>query len=141
MQLLVTGAGGQLGQDVTAAFARHEVTALAHDRLDVTDRDQVLAAITTLRPQAIVHCAAWTAVDACEADPDRAYAANALAVRHIAEGARRVGAHVCHISTDYVFDGASTEPYAEDAPTRPLGVYARPPQASTASSPASFERA
>jgi len=71
VQLLVTGAGGQLGQDVSAAFARHEVTALAHDRLDVTDRDQVLGAITTLRPQAIVHCAAWTAVDACEADPDR----------------------------------------------------------------------
>lgn len=122
-RILVTGAGGQLGQDVTAAFARHEVTALAHDRLDVTDRDQVLAAITTLRPQAIVHCAAWTAVDACEADPDRAYAANALAVRHIAEGARRVGAHVCHISTDYVFDGEKPSPYNEwDVPS-PRSVY------------------
>lgn len=123
MQLLVTGAGGQLGQDVAAAFAGHEVSALTHDRLDVSDRDQVLGAITTLRPQAIVHCAAWTAVDACEADPDRAYAANALAVRHIAEGARRVGAHVCHISTDYVFDGAKSTPYTEWDTPAPRSVY------------------
>ena len=123
MQLLVTGAGGQLGQDVARAFARHEVTALTHAQLDVADRDQVLGAITTLRPQAIVHCAAWTAVDACESDPDRAFAANALAVRHVAEGARRVGAHVCHISTDYVFDGAKATPYHEwDAPA-PRSVY------------------
>ena len=123
MQLLVTGAGGQLGQDVVAAFARHEVTALTHAQLDVTDRDQVLGAITTLRPQAIVHCAAWTAVDACEADPDRAFASNALAVRHVAEGARRVGAHVCHISTDYVFDGSKATPYHEWDIPAPRTVY------------------
>lgn len=123
MQLLVTGAGGQLGQDVAAAFARHEVTALTHAQLDVTDRDQVLGAITTLRPQAIVHCAAWTAVDACEADPDRAFASNALAVRHVAEGARRVGAHVCHISTDYVFDGSKPAPYHEWDMPAPRTVY------------------
>ena len=123
LHLLVTGAGGQLGLDVSAAFARHEVTALAHDRLDVTDRDQVLGAITTLRPHAIVHCAAWTAVDACEADPERAFAANALAVRHVAEGARRVGAHVCHISTDYVFDGTKSAPYNEWDTPAPRSVY------------------
>lgn len=123
MHVLVTGAGGQLGQDVAAAFSRHEVTALAHAELDVSDRDQVLGAITTLRPQAVVHCAAWTAVDACEGDPDRAFAANALAVRHVAEGARRVGAHVCHISTDYVFDGAKPAPYHEWDTPAPRSVY------------------
>lgn len=123
MQVLVTGAGGQLGQDVAKAFARHEVSALGHAQLDVTDRDQVLGAITTLRPQAIVHCAAWTAVDACEGDPDRAFAANALAVRHVAEGARRVGAHVCHISTDYVFDGTKDSPYHEWDVPAPRSVY------------------
>ena len=123
MRVLVSGAGGQLGQDVVAVFAHHEVTAVTHAQLDVTDRDQVLGAITTLRPHAIVHCAAWTAVDACESDPDRAFAANALAVRHVAEGARRVGAHVCHLSTDYVFDGTKATPYAEwDAPA-PRSVY------------------
>ena len=123
MQVLVTGAGGQLGQDVVAVFAGHDVVALSHGELDVTDRDQVLGAITTLRPQAIVHCAAWTAVDACESDPDRAYAANALAVRHVAEGARRVGAHVCHVSTDYVFDGTKSSPYHEWDVPAPRSVY------------------
>ncbi len=123
MHVLVTGAGGQLGQDVAAAFARHEVTALTHAELDVSDRDQVLGAFTTLRPQAVVHCAAWTAVDACEGDPDRAFAANALAVRHVAEGARRVGAHVCHISTDYVFDGTKDVPYHEWDVPAPRSVY------------------
>jgi dTDP-4-dehydrorhamnose reductase len=123
VRLLVTGAGGQLGQDVALAFAGHEVAALTHAQLDVSDRDQVLGAITTLRPQAIVHCAAWTAVDACESDPDRAFAANALAVRHVAEGARRVGAHVCHISTDYVFDGTKATPYHEWDTPAPRSVY------------------
>jgi len=123
VRVLVTGAGGQLGQDVAAVFARHEVTAVTHAQLDVTDRDQVLGAVTTLRPQAIVHCAAWTAVDACERDPDRAFAANALAVRHVAEGARRVGAHVCHISTDYVFDGTKAAPYHEWDVPAPRSVY------------------
>jgi dTDP-4-dehydrorhamnose reductase len=83
----------------------------------------VMQAITTLRPHAIVNCAAWTAVDACESDPDRAFASNALAVRNVAEAARRVGAHVCHVSTDYVFDGTKPAPYTEwDVPT-PRSVY------------------
>ena len=123
MQLLVTGAGGQLGHDVVEAFRSHEVVGATHADLDVTDRDAVMQAVTATRPQAIVNCAAWTAVDACESDPDRAYAANALAVRHLAEAARRVGAHVCHISTDYVFDGTKDSPYNEwDAPA-PRSVY------------------
>src|SRR6266702_327575 len=61
----------------------------------------------TFRPEVVVHAAAWTAVDACEGDPDRAMAVNALGTRHVAEGARQVGAHVCYLSTDYVFDGRS----------------------------------
>jgi dTDP-4-dehydrorhamnose reductase len=123
MQLLITGAGGQLGHDVSEAFRGHDVAGLDHAGLDVTDRDAVMQAVTTLRPQAIVNCAAWTAVDACESDPDRAFAANALGVRHIAEAARRVGAHVCHVSTDYVFDGDKPEPYNEwDSPS-PRSVY------------------
>ncbi len=123
MRVLVTGAGGQLGHDVASVFTGHEVDALTHAQLDVTDRDQVLGVLTALRPHAVVHCAAWTAVDACEADPDRAFAANALAVRHVAEGARRVGAHVCHISTDYVFDGTKAVPYTEWDTPAPRSVY------------------
>jgi dTDP-4-dehydrorhamnose reductase len=123
MNVLVTGAGGQLGHDVVSAFRGHEVAGLTHTDLDVVDRDAVMQAVTTLRPHAIVNCAAWTAVDACESDPDRAFASNALAVRHVAEAARRVGAHVCHISTDYVFDGSKAEPYNEWDEPSPRSVY------------------
>jgi len=119
----VTGAGGQLGREVVAAFAGHEVVAADHATLDVADRDAVLGAITTTRPDAIVHAAAWTAVDACESEPDHAFLVNGIATRHVADAARRVGARVCYISTDYVFDGTKPEPYIEwDAPN-PRSVY------------------
>ncbi len=77
-----------------------------HAALDVTDRDAVLGAITSWRPDAVIHCAAWTAVDACESDPERAFIANGLAVRWVADACDRAGAHLVHVSTDYVFDGA-----------------------------------
>ena len=125
MRLLVTGAGGQLGHDVVAAAtaAGDEVAACDHARLDVTDRDAVLGAITTWRPDAVVHCAAWTAVDACEGDPDRAFTANGLAVRWVAEACDRAGAHLVHVSTDYVFDGWLDRPYTEWDATAPASVY------------------
>ena len=125
MRLLITGAGGQLGHDVrlAAEAAGDEVLATARADLDVTDRDAVLGAITTWRPDAVVHAAAWTAVDACEADPERAFAANALAVRWVAEACHRAGAHLVTLSTDYVFDGTLDRPYREwDAPN-PQSVY------------------
>jgi dTDP-4-dehydrorhamnose reductase len=123
MRLLVTGAGGQLGHDATATAAGDDVLGCTHAQLDVTDRDAVLGAITSWRPDAVIHCAAWTGVDACESDPDRAFATNALAVRWVAEGCARVGAHLVHVSTDYVFDGALDRGYREWDLTNPLGVY------------------
>ncbi len=127
MRLIVTGAAGQLGRDVVHAAAAHgdEVTAVDRAELDVTDRAAVLEAVAALRPDAIVHCAAWTAVDECESDPDRAFIVNALAVRWIAEACHRTGAHLVHISTDYVFDGHKPTPYVEWDVTHPLGVYGR----------------
>jgi dTDP-4-dehydrorhamnose reductase len=125
VRVLVTGAGGQLGRDVvaTAEAAGDDVLGCGHAALDVTDRDAVLSAVTTWRPDAVVHTAAWTAVDACEADPDRAHRANAAAVRWIVEGCARVGAHLVTVSTDYVFDGTIDRPYHEwDAPA-PRSVY------------------
>jgi dTDP-4-dehydrorhamnose reductase len=125
MNVLVTGAGGQLGLDVSATSAASGdiVVALDHTVLDVADRDAVHAAILGAAPDVIYHCAAWTAVDACEGDPDRAFAVNALGPRHVAEAARRVRAHLVHVSTDYVFDGTKPSPYVEWDATTPLSVY------------------
>ncbi len=125
MRILVTGAGGQLGRDTVLACEAAGDTVAAADRsvLDVTDRDAVLAAITSFRPDAVVNCAAWTAVDACEDDADRALVANAMAVRHVVEGCHRVGAHLVHVSTDYVFDGTLDRPYHEWDETGPQSVY------------------
>ena len=98
---------------------------IAADRaaLDVSDRDAVLSAVCGSEPDAIVHAGAWTAVDACESDPDRAFAANGLGTRHVAEAARRTGAYLCYVSTDYVFDGAKTAPYLEWDATNPQTTY------------------
>ncbi len=125
MKVLVTGAGGQVGTELVARFAGHEVVAPDHATLDVGDRDAVLGTITSTRPDAIVHAAAWTAVDACESDPERAFRDNALATRHVADGARRIGAHVVYVSTDYVFDGTKDTPYFEWDHPDPASVYGR----------------
>ncbi|HET9730459.1 MAG TPA: dTDP-4-dehydrorhamnose reductase [Acidimicrobiia bacterium] len=125
MRVLVTGAGGMVGREVVEALTHHEVAALDHAALDVADRDAVLAAVGASAPQAIVHCAAWTAVDACESDPDRARAVNTIGCRNVMEAARRAGAYVVALSTDYVFDGTKLHPYVEWDPTNPLSVYGR----------------
>ncbi|HUQ40079.1 MAG TPA: dTDP-4-dehydrorhamnose reductase [Acidimicrobiales bacterium] len=125
VRVLVTGAGGQLGTDLAAAFTGDDLVAATRQQLDVADRDSVLQAVTTVRPDVIVHAGAWTAVDACESDPDRAFAVNALGTRHVAEGARLTGARVLYVSTDYVFDGTSPTPYTEWHEPNPLSVYGR----------------
>jgi dTDP-4-dehydrorhamnose reductase len=125
VRVLITGAGGQLGRDLVVAFDGHEVVGADHARLDVSDRDAVLQAVGAVQPDAVVHAGAWTAVDACEDDPARAFAVNALGTRHVAEAARAAGASVCYLSTDYVFDGTQAAPYVEwDAPN-PLSVYGK----------------
>ncbi|MEO7557288.1 MAG: dTDP-4-dehydrorhamnose reductase [Acidimicrobiales bacterium] len=127
MRTLITGATGQVG----TALAEHctergdEVIACNHATLDVTDRDAVLAAITSTVPDTVVHCAAWTEVDACEDEPQRALAINALGTRHVAEATRRVGAHVVYLSTDYVFDGTKATPYDEWDVPKPRSAYGR----------------
>ena len=126
MRVLITGAGGQLGTDLVAWFeaaGRHEVVACDRTTLDEADRDAVLGAVTSVAPDAEVHPAAWTAVDDCEADPDRAFVVNALGSRHVADAARRVGAPVVYVSTDYVFDGTKDGPYREWDEPNPRSVY------------------
>jgi dTDP-4-dehydrorhamnose reductase len=123
VKILVTGAGGQVGSELVDALAPHEVIACGHAELDTGDRDAVLGAITSLRPDAIAHCAAWTNVDGCESDPDHAFRDNALANRYVMEGARRVDAYVVALSTDYVFDGEKDTAYHEWDTPNPQSIY------------------
>lgn len=125
MRLVVTGAAGQLGVDLVAVCRRHgdDVVALDRSGLDVADRSAVLGVMTTLRPDAIVNAAAWTAVDACEGDVDRAFQVNALGPRWLREAAELTGSHLVQISTDYVFDGTLDRPYREWDVPNPRSVY------------------
>jgi len=122
--VLVTGATGRLGRAVVAGFAdRGHVVALDRAALDVADRHAVHEVVRTHRPEVVVNCSAWTDVDGCEGDPDRARRTNAEAVGHLREVVDRVGAHLVHVSTDFVFDGRADTPYTEDHPTSPLSTY------------------
>jgi dTDP-4-dehydrorhamnose reductase len=105
------------------ADGHHDVLAADRAALDIGDRDQVLALVTTFRPDAIVNCGAFTAVDRCETEIDRSFRDNAYAVRNLSEAARRTGAHLVQVSTDYVFDGTKTEPYHEWDTPAPRSVY------------------
>jgi dTDP-4-dehydrorhamnose reductase len=125
VKVLVTGAGGMVGREVVEALAPHDVIGVDHARLDVTDRDAVLAVVGSVNPDAVVHCAAMTAVDACESEPDRAFLVNALGTRFVVEAARRARAYVVALSTDYVFDGTQPEPYDEWDTPNPRSVYGR----------------
>ncbi len=126
MRVLITGAAGQLGRDLVGWFegeGHHEVVACDRVALDVADRDAVLGTVTSVAPDVVIHPAAWTAVDACEGDPERAFLVNAIGSRHIADGARRVGAPVVYVSTDYVFDGTKDGAYHEWDEPNPRSVY------------------
>src|SRR5215469_15507041 len=123
MRVLITGAAGMLGTDVKAAARDHDVVALSRAELDISDRDQVKAAVADARPDAIINCAAYTNVDGAEADPDAAGAVNATGPGLLAEAAAAAGAWLVHVSTDYVFDGTKTTPYVESDPTGPRSVY------------------
>ncbi|RJK95357.1 dTDP-4-dehydrorhamnose reductase [Vallicoccus soli] len=120
---LVTGAGGMLGRDLQAALAGREVTALTRADLDVTDPAAVEAAVEG--HDVVVNCAAWTAVDDAEAAEPAAFAANAVGPALLARACARAGARLVQPSTDYVFAGDATTPYAEDAPVAPRSAYGR----------------
>jgi dTDP-4-dehydrorhamnose reductase len=120
---LVTGAAGMLGRDLQKALSGRDVTALSRAALDVTDRDAVLAAVAG--QDVVFNAAAYTNVDSAESHESEAFAINATGVENLAIAARKHGAQLLTVSTDYVFDGAGTEPYTEDAPRDPLNAYGR----------------
>jgi len=109
----------------SVAEGTFEVLSTDIDTLDVVDRTAVREAVDTFRPDIVLHGGAYTAVDACESDPDTAFAVNALGTRHLAEAAVDVGAHLVYVSTDYVFDGTLERPYVEWDRPNPRSVYGR----------------
>lgn len=123
MTWLVTGAGGMLGTDVVARL--DGAVAPGRGELDLTDAGAVREALRRHRPEVVVNCAAWTAVDDAEAHEDAALAVNGTAVEALVAGCAEIGAKLVQVSTDYVFDGTATEPYPEDAPTAPVNAYGR----------------
>lgn len=125
MRLLVTGSGGQLGGDVVAAARAADIDAIGLSRAecDIADRGQADDAVAAIRPDAVVNCAAWTRVDAAESDPAGAFRANAMGPRVLAAACHRHGALLCHVSTDFVFDGNAKSPVDEWAQPSPLSVY------------------
>ncbi|MGH2531134.1 MAG: dTDP-4-dehydrorhamnose reductase [Thermomicrobiales bacterium] len=134
MRVVVTGAGGQLGSALRRALTISGAAvigtgarpAVGVDRVvDVTNADDVRRAFAAEQPDAVIHAAAYTDVDGCERDPDRAMAVNADGARHVAEAARAAGAYLIAVSTDFVFPGDGGAPYAEDAPTGPISAYGR----------------
>lgn len=125
MRVLVTGSAGQVGSELPPFLAHHEVVALGRDRLDVADREAVEQVFGEVAPDAVVNCAANNAVDAAEDDEAGAFAVNALGVRHVAVASRRMGAHLVHVSSDYVFSGDKGSPYHEWDEPRPRSAYGR----------------
>jgi dTDP-4-dehydrorhamnose reductase len=127
MRLLVTGSAGMLGRAVAGTAARlgHDVVALTHAELDVTDAANVARIVAAAGPRAVINCAGWTDVDGAEANEARALRVNGDGAGNVARAAAEAGARVVHVSTDYVFDGSKRSPWRESDPTGPLQAYGR----------------
>jgi dTDP-4-dehydrorhamnose reductase len=124
VRTIVTGAAGQLGVElVMTAPANFDVVGLSHRECDITDPAQVDAAVAAHRPDLVINAAAYTAVDEAELRPALAYAVNATGAGNVARATHAAGARLIHISTDYVFDGASREPYRTDVAPNPINAY------------------
>jgi len=128
MNIIITGAKGQLGSDCQTVFSNsHSVTAFTRKDLDITRISELEARIVSLQPDVIVNCAAFTRVDDCETEMDVAWNINVTGPENLAQLSKNCGAKLIHISTDYVFDGRkpAPEPYREDDKTGPVSYYGR----------------
>ena len=127
-RVMITGANGQLGRAVNLQYAdsgEYELINTDVGELDITNIDKVMTFVREVKPYAIINCAAYTAVDACEKEEDLAFRINAIGPRNLSIAATETGAKMMHVSTDYVFDGNGTRPYRETDPTGPQGAYGR----------------
>ena len=127
MKVLITGVSGQLGYDAASVLQRQgkDFLGVSSKELDITDRDAVLHALSQYRPDAVLHCAAYTKVDRAEDEAKLCMRVNAEGTRNVALACRACGAKMVYISTDYVFPGTGTTPWEIDDPTGPLNVYGR----------------
>ncbi len=127
MIVLVTGVNGQLGHDVVKELIAkgHQPHGADREEFDLTNETEVHEYVKKLNPDAIIHCAAFTAVDKAESEEEAAYQVNALGTKYLAEAAKAVDAKMIYISTDYVFNGNNTEPYEVEQATDPIGAYGR----------------
>jgi dTDP-4-dehydrorhamnose reductase len=125
MKVIVIGANGQIGSDIVGAFQKAgvEVAGLTHQDLEISDAAAVAAKMAEVAPQVVVNAAAFHNVEACETEPQSAFAVNALGSRNLALASVQHNFRLIHISTDYVFDGAKKQPYTEEDCPRPLNSY------------------
>lgn len=127
MKILVTGVSGQLGYDVERELDRRGIEHLGTSsrELDITDREAVERLMESYRPDAVIHCAAYTKVDLAQDEPERCWAVNADGTRNMAAACRKTGAKLLYISTDYVFPGTGERSYETGDPTGPVNTYGR----------------
>lgn len=125
MKVLITGAGGQLGRALQTGLTDHELVALTHAQLDITQFDDVRGAVATHHPDIVINTAAYTNVDRAESDQSGAYRLNTVGPRNLAVTTEAHRVPLVHVSTDYVFDGLANRPYHEFDQTDPLSVYGK----------------
>ncbi|MGC8889335.1 MAG: dTDP-4-dehydrorhamnose reductase [bacterium] len=127
MRVLITGSNGQLGKAVTEVFFKEniEVYPIPHSRLDISNREEVKGIFTSYLPDIVINCAAYTNVDGCEKEPEKAYRMNTLGPKNLAIISERLNIFLIHISTDYVFDGEKDSPYTEFDLPHPINTYGR----------------
>lgn len=125
MRILVTGANGQLGKEIGKQGRYHDLVLAGSDTLDIRDGNAVASFFREVKPQAVVHCAAYTNVDGAESDMDGAFRANVIGAQNIAAGCLETGARMAYVSTDYVFNGNGHTSYREFDPVSPETVYGR----------------
>jgi dTDP-4-dehydrorhamnose reductase len=127
LRILLTGANGQLGRELARLLPErgHEVVALSRSELDVSSPEDVERAVRRNSPEAIINAAAYTDVDGCETETERAYAVNALGPRNLARACEVLGGDLLHVGTNYVFDGESERPYEPFDGPNPISAYGR----------------
>jgi dTDP-4-dehydrorhamnose reductase len=124
-RILVTGANGQLGSTIVTLFKQHNIDVIGTDRsmMDITNQKQVFEVIKLIKPQTIIHCAAYTAVDKAEDDKVNCYEVNVNGTRNLALIAKELKIDFIYFSTDYIFDGKKSEPYKVDDIPNPINYY------------------